>query len=112
MLAIEAAAVALKVAAVAPAATVTDAGTVRMLLSLASEIAIPPGGAAIFRVVEQVEILPPLRLPGVHVTGERTGTATPPPVVVSAGSAEPVAAIATGFEKLIDVVVALTARVS
>ena len=45
MLAIEAAAVALNVAVVAPAATVTDAGTVSWALLLASVTLVPPAGA-------------------------------------------------------------------
>jgi len=45
LLAIEAAAVALKVAVVAPAATVTEAGTLRRAFLLASATAAPPAGA-------------------------------------------------------------------
>jgi hypothetical protein len=46
LLAIEAAVVALKVALVDPAPTVTDAGTVSEVLLLASVTAEPPAGAA------------------------------------------------------------------
>ena len=46
MLVIEAAAVALNVAVAAPAATITDGGTVSEALLLASVIAKPPVGAA------------------------------------------------------------------
>jgi len=104
--------VALKVAVVAPVATVTDAGTVSEALLLASEIAIPPAGAAVFSVAVQVEIWPPFRLFGAHVIEERTGTATIPPAVVKAGTAEPVAATPVGFDIPIDVVVASAAKVN
>ena len=50
----EAAAVALKVAVVAPAATVTDAGTVSKVLLLASVTLEPPVGAVWVRVTVQV----------------------------------------------------------
>jgi hypothetical protein len=56
LLAIEAAAVALKVAVVAPAVTVTDAGTVSEAVLLASAMAVPPDGAAVLSIAEQVEI--------------------------------------------------------
>jgi hypothetical protein len=98
---------------VAPAATVTDAGTVSKGLLLASETTIPPTGAAEFSVVEQVEIWPPVKLPRTHVNMEREGgIATMPPTVVNAGSAEPVGSTPTGFDTLIDVVVAFAANVS
>ena len=54
MLAIEAAAVALKVAVVAPAATVTDAGTVSEALLLASVTPDPPVGAVWVSVTVEV----------------------------------------------------------
>src|SRR5277367_2992877 len=50
----DAAAVALKVAVVAPAATVTEAGTVSSALPLASVTPDPPAGAALFSVTVQV----------------------------------------------------------
>ena len=54
MLAMEAAAVALNVAVVAPAVTVTDAGTVSEALLLASVTLDPPVGAVWVRVTVQV----------------------------------------------------------
>jgi hypothetical protein len=54
LLAIEAAAVALNVAVVAPEATVTDAGTVSEALLLASVTLDPPAGAVWFSVTVQV----------------------------------------------------------
>ena len=70
MLAIEAAAVALKVAVVAPAATVTDAGTVSEALLLASVTLDPPVGA--FWVSVTVQVLTALcpRLAGSQATPE------------------------------------------
>lgn len=70
MLVIEAAAVALKVAVAAPAATVTDAGTVSEVLLLASATLDPPVGAVWVRVTVQVPIALWLRLVGLHVTSE------------------------------------------
>jgi hypothetical protein len=69
-----AAAVALKVAAVAPAATVTEAGTVSEVLLLVSVTAVPPVGAVWVSV--NVHVLTALcpRLVGAHATPEtRTG---------------------------------------
>ena len=54
MLAMEAAAVALNVAVVAPAVTVTDAGTVSEVLLLASVTLEPPAGAIWVSVTVQV----------------------------------------------------------
>ena len=74
MLAIEAAAVALKVAVVAPAATVTDAGTASEALLLASATAEPPAGAVWVSVTVQVPTTPCPRLAGVQATPDtRTG---------------------------------------
>ena len=112
MLVIEAAAVALNVAVVAPAATVTDVGTVSDVLLLASVTLEPPVGVVWVSVTVQVEICPPLRLPGAQIMLESAGTATIPPAVVNAGTAEPVAATPTGFDIPINVVVALAAKVN
>ena len=68
MLAIEAAAVALNVAVVAPAATVTDAGTVSEVLLLASVTEAPPDSAGCVVMTVQVLVAPCPRLAGVHVT--------------------------------------------
>ena len=74
MLAIEAAAVALKVAVVAPAVTVTDVGAVSEALLLASVTVDPPRGA--IWVSATVQVLTALwpRLAGLQATPEtRTG---------------------------------------
>src|SRR5580704_4955873 len=78
LLAMEAAAVALKVAALAPAATVTDAGTVSAALLLASVTLDPPAGAAWGSVT--VHVLTPLcpRLAGLHTRVKRDNAAAGP----------------------------------
>ena len=68
MLAKVAAAVALKVAVVAPAATVTDAGTVSKVLLLASVTLAPPVGAAWLKVTVQVLAALGARLAGLQAT--------------------------------------------
>ena len=74
MLAIKAAAVALKVAVVAPTATVTEAGTVSEALLLASVTLEPPVDAVWVSVTVQVLTALWPRLPGLHATPEtRTG---------------------------------------
>jgi hypothetical protein len=69
-------AVALKVAVAAPAATVTDDGTVSKVLLLFNVTLTPPAGAAAFNVT--VHLLTPLglRLVGLQVSAETTGGAT------------------------------------
>jgi hypothetical protein len=74
LLAIDAAAVAPNVAVVAPAATVTDAGTVSAALLLASVTLDPPAGAVWVSVTVQMltELCP--RLAGLQATPDtRTG---------------------------------------
>ena len=74
MLAMLAPAVALNVAVVAPAATVTDAGTVSEALLLASVTLDPPVGAVWVRVTVQVPTAFCPRVVGLHDTVEtRTG---------------------------------------
>ena len=74
MLAIEAAAVALKVAVVAPAVTVTDAGTVSEVLLLASVTVDPSRGAVWVSVTVQVLTALWPRLVGLHTRVDtRTG---------------------------------------
>ena len=70
MPAIEAAAVALNIAVVAPAATVTDAGTVSEALLLASVTLDPPVGAVWFSVTVQVLTALCPRLAGMQATPE------------------------------------------
>ena len=67
MLAILDAAVAPKIAVVAPAATVTDAGTVSKVSLLASVTFDPPAGAILLSVTVQVLTVPWLRLVGPQV---------------------------------------------
>ena len=74
MLAMEAEAVALKFAVEAPAATVTEAGTVSEVLLLASVTAEPPVGAVWESVIVQALTALWLRLTGLQATPEtRTG---------------------------------------
>ena len=70
MLAIDAAAVALNVAVVAPAATLTEAGTVSKVLLLASVTLDPPAGAVWVSVTVQVLTALCPRLVGPHATPE------------------------------------------
>jgi hypothetical protein len=77
--AIEEPAVALKLAVVAPAVTVTDAGTVSSVLLLASVTLAPPVGAALLKVTVQLEAELVFRLTGLHTTDEMMGTVTVPP---------------------------------
>jgi hypothetical protein len=65
----EAAAVAVKVAVVAPATTVTEAGTVSSVLLLASVTLDPLVGAAWVSVTEHVLVPPALVVVGEQVTG-------------------------------------------
>ena len=74
MLAMDAAAVALKVAVVEPAVTVTDAGTLSRVLLLASVTLDPPGGVVRVSVTVHVLTAPGPKLAGLHSTPEtRTG---------------------------------------
>jgi hypothetical protein len=68
LLAIVAAAVALKVAVVAPPATVTDAGTVSAALLLAKVTVDPPAGAVCVKVTVQLLTALCPRLVGLHST--------------------------------------------
>jgi hypothetical protein len=74
----EAAAVALKVAVDAPAVTVTEAGTTRKLLLLASVTADPPVGEACANVTVQVLAAPWLRLVGLQATPDTSAGASKP----------------------------------
>jgi hypothetical protein len=65
-----AAAVAVKVAVVAPAATVTDAGTVREALSLASVTLVPPPRAVWVNVTVQMLVAFCPRLAGLQTKPE------------------------------------------
>jgi hypothetical protein len=72
-----------KVAEVAAAATVTDAGTVRVALVLVRVIAAPPVGAALLRVTVQVELLDAFNEAGRQERELTVGSAPPvtiPPV--------------------------------
>jgi hypothetical protein len=76
LLAIEAAAVALKVAVVAPAATVTDAGTVSEVLLLPSVTLDPPVGAVCVSVTVHVLTALCPRLVGLQAMPETSAGAT------------------------------------
>jgi hypothetical protein len=70
--------VALKPAVVAPAATVTEAGTVRiaLLLDSVTVTAAPPVGAALDRVTVQALVALDPRLAGAHVIEDTSTGAT------------------------------------
>src|SRR6267142_2672974 len=87
-----AAVVALNVAVVAAAATVTDAGTVSDVLVSESVTNAPPAGAAPVSVTVQVELLEGFNEAGAHDKEETVGSADPPPVTIP-----PVAATITAF---------------
>jgi len=70
---------------VAPAATVTDAGTVTAALLLARVTARPPVAAAAFRVTVQASIAAPATELLVHVTAVGTGVPVPLRAIVSIG---------------------------
>jgi len=83
-----AAALALKVAEVAAAATVTDVGTVRVGLVLVRATIAPPAGADPVRATVQVEVPDPFRMDGrqdreatVGKTGAAAGKLAPPVTV-------------------------------
>jgi hypothetical protein len=108
-----AAAVAVKVAVVAPAATVTDGGTVSSVLLLAILTVVPPEDAACARVSVQVLAPPPVRLKGEHTIDEIETDVTvivPPedvkPTLLPFGSAP------TALVNCIAFVVALAASVA
>lgn len=89
-------AVAVKVAVVAPEATVTEAGTLTAALLLESDTTAPPVGAACVIVTVQVDVLPELTVAGLQPTllrlvVEPPLTAILPPVPV-AEMAAPLAA--------------------
>jgi hypothetical protein len=72
-----------KVAAVAPAATVTDGATVRMELEFDSVTLAPPAGALPLSRTVQVELLELLKLAGEHdmeLTAGKAALVTTPPV--------------------------------
>jgi hypothetical protein len=84
--------VALNVADVAAAATVTDAGTVSVVLVLVSVTNAPPAGAAPVSVTVQVALLAAFNVVGAHDREETVGSTAPPPITVP-----PVAVSMTAF---------------
>jgi len=71
-----AAVVALKLAVVAAAATVTEAGAVRVVLVLVRVTAAPPAGAAWVRVTVQILVALGPRLVGLQASNETSTGAT------------------------------------
>ena len=59
---------AVKVAEVEPGATATEAGTVTVVLLLASTTELPPEGAAALRVTVQVELPAPVTVEGLQAS--------------------------------------------
>lgn len=104
-------AVAVNVAVVAFAATITDAGTVKSVLLLESDIVEPVAGAAVLRITEQFALLLGLMLIGLQVTEETAGTAITPEPAPETANPLASAAAPSALDMLIVVVVALGARV-
>lgn len=75
--------VTVKFALVAPAGTVTLAGTAAALESSESETAPPPVGAAALNVTVPVEAPPPTRLVGFSDTADRVAPVDPDGLMVS-----------------------------
>jgi hypothetical protein len=86
-------AVAVNVAVVAAAATVTDEGTVSSRLLLEMATAVPPAGAAPLNVTVQFAVPEPARLTGRHATEVRTIGGDPPPPVTTPPVGESVMAL-------------------
>jgi hypothetical protein len=106
--------VTLKVAEVAAAGTVTDAGTVRVALVLERVTAAPPVGAALVKVTVQVELPELLRVAGRHVrevTAGKTTTAVTVPPVAESRMAFPAGEDAAMLPTPIEVVVTPSATV-
>jgi hypothetical protein len=75
--------VTVKVALVAPAGTVTLAGTVAAVELSESDTAAPPAGAAAVNVTVPVDELPPTTLVGLTDTAESVGPVVPDGLSVS-----------------------------
>jgi hypothetical protein len=73
--------VTVKLALVAPAGTVTLAGTVVALELSESDTAAPPPGAAAVKVTVPVEELPPTTLPGLRDSAESVGAGAAPALI-------------------------------
>lgn len=93
-----AAAVALNVAVVAPAVTVTAAGTLSEVLLLASVTLDPPVGAAWLSAAVHVLTLLALNEEGEQVTDEREGTTIVSPVVGVTLKPSPIESVSTAFD--------------
>ena len=112
MLAIEAAAVTLKVAVVAPAGTVTDAGRVNKVLSLANVTPNPPVGAVWVTVTVHVPTALIFRIAAPQVRDEIAGTVTIAFVTPETVCPSPVASTPTGLVIVMAVVPAVGVSVS
>jgi len=112
LLATEAAAVALKVAVVDPAATVTDVGTVSKVLLLASVTLDPAAGAPPLKVTVQLAAALGFRFVGLHIRGETVGTLTTALVPAETVSPLPIASTPTGLVMVMAAVPAVGASVS
>jgi hypothetical protein len=100
------------VAVVAPATTVTEAGTVSKGLLLASPTLAPPAGAVVFKVTVQLATALALRFPGLHMRDETVGTVTIALDPAETASPLPIASTPTGLFIVIALVTALAASVT
>jgi hypothetical protein len=112
LLAMVLAAVALKVAVVAPAATVTEAGTVSKVLLLPRVTAEPPAGAVRDSVIVHVLAPPPFRAEGAQFTGNRDGAVIVPLTADVIANPFPTASTPIGFDIGIEALVAPGASVA
>jgi hypothetical protein len=108
----EAAAVALNVTVVAPAAIVTVAGTLSKVLLLASVTLDPPVGALCVKVMVHVLVAPEFNVVGEQVTVERDGTVTVPPPPDTTLTPSPLESVPIGFDIRIEAVVVPGATVA
>ena len=101
----------MNVAAVAPAATDTDAGTVNKVLLLVSITVAPPAGAVWLRLTVQVADAPLPRRVGAHDREDVPGTEMTALVGVETLMVFPLASTAIRFDSATEVVPAAGARV-
>jgi hypothetical protein len=105
--------VTVKVAVVVPAVTVTEAGTLKRALLLASVTIEPPVAAAELRTTVQPEVASGLIVPGLQAIDEIVGIVMIPLVPAETGSAPPPVSTPIGLiTAIVAVPPALAASVS